>query len=334
MLAFAPYTDYPPVASARELVSYCFVRSKYRYESSFGRAAGIDSEKVGPWLRGDHLPTLPSQLKLCFLVQVSPSEFLTGKVATDHRDLERTARRHPRTLKATKGVALDALSRQETERVLLEAQDLQPPKPLRAFQRETGWSTRRMKTHFPLLCRNVINRYKAAYKKPVDIDRCQRVLKAGLKDKRRPPLSDVAIEVGCGAKVLKKLLPDLSKQVIARHAKNRYKLDWKTIRLRLKDSLVQKPAPSLRGIARDLNTTVSAMTRKFPQLCEAIGARSVLHRTEARQKSKELVREEVIKTARFLQSQDIYPSVMRVLSHMKLTSNSTAVHKILRELRL
>lgn len=131
---------------------------------------------------------------------------------------------------------------------------------------------------------------------------------------------------------LKKQVPDLCKKVVARHTPKRLKLDWKKIRRRLRASLIEDPPPTLRGIAQELDTNVSALSRRFPEWCKVIGARSRQYRENAVRERQCLIREEVFRTVCLLDSQNQYRSVLRVLSNMKRKSSTTIVHKFLKEI--
>ena len=73
-------------------------------------------------------------------------------------------------------------------------------------------------------------------------------------------------------------------------------------------------------------------------MCKVIGTRSRQHRKKAVRERQGLIREEVLSTVRILESQNQYPSVVRVLSNMKTKSmtksNTATVHKILKEILL
>lgn len=327
LLAIAPSISEPPASAVRDLVNCCFVRSKYRYERAFARAAGLEFDKIGPWLRGHHSPTLEKQLKLCFHVQLSPAAFFANPSAFLDAESTATPRHYPQTLKATQGLPPQPISATKAKALLDAALTLQPPQPLRALQRSTGWSTRRMKHHFPKVCRTIIRNYQATYKNPVDRSACRRHLELALTDKSTPPLDLVARRANCSTMVLKELFPELAEQILSRHAAKRVKVCREQ---KLKEAIVQEPPPTLRGLAIELQTTVTALSVKFPTLCEAIGARSRSYRRAEAEKRKKLLSKAVLKTVRDLESKGLYPSVTRVFANVKMKTNPTTVHRIIR----
>ena len=75
-----------------------------------------------------------------------------------------------------------------------------------------------------------------------------------------------------------------------------------------------------------------ALSRKFPEWCKVIGARSLQHRDKTVRERRNLIREEVLRTVSLLKSQNQYASVLRVVSNMKIESSPAVVHRMLREI--
>lgn len=333
LLALAPLIEDPAAGSMVDLIRHCLNSSKTRYGKTFARSAGLATGNFNVWIKGDHLPVLGSLLRMCFRTCLSPSDFFAGNLQIAQNEVERIPACYPRNLKDTADLRPEPLSATDTERVLRAALGLNPPKPLKAFQRDTRWTTRRMRNHFPDLCRAVVDRYQSMYKKPVDVNRYRTVVESAITENPPPCLDQVAERAGCVAGTLKDYFPKLSKKIIARHRQYRYKLNWKDIEIKLGQCIVQEPPPSLRGIARDLNTNVSALARRFPEACKTIGARSILHRKAVLEEKAKALREDVLAAIRTVRSEDLYPSITRVWQHMKLKSNRGAVHQVMKDIR-
>jgi hypothetical protein len=190
-----------------------------------------------------------------------------------------------------------------------------------------------MRYHFPELCRAVVDRYLTVYKRPVDVERYRAVVDKALTEKPPPSLGKVSNRSGTTTTTLKDCFPSLCQRIIARHHRYRFKLNWKEIGIKLGDYVIQEPPPSLRGIARDLKTNVSALSTRFPELCKVIGARSVRHRKVTREERKKALRDDTFAAILIVKSEGLYPSTARVYRHMRLKSNLGTVHHIVKDIR-
>jgi hypothetical protein len=333
LLAIFPDIEDPKPESIRDLITQCFGSSKSRYGTAFARSAGVSSGHFNGWKKGDHLACLESLLKLCFRARIAPAEFFSGNLQVAQTGLETIPARYPRNLKDTEGLCPQPLSADDTEKVLRAALGVNPPEPLKALQRDTRWTTRRMRYHFPELCRAVVDRYLTVYKRPVDVERYRAVVDKALTEKPPPSLGKVSNRSGTTTTTLKDCFPSLCQRIIARHHRYRFKLNWKEIGIKLGDYVIQEPPPSLRGIARDLKTNVSALSTRFPELCKVIGARSVRHRKVTREERKKALRDDTFAAILIVKSEGLYPSTARVYRHMRLKSNLGTVHHIVKDIR-
>ena len=275
ILAVAPGLEYPP---SRENVLKSLndqLKTHVGKMPALAQSLRVNSTTIWQWYKGKHLLQLGSLLKLCYQLEVSLLDFLTGKIvrnslvvaspSQDEKDAKHSAR--PRR----------ALNKLEAEQILQAALEETPPPPLQGVAARLGRDANTLRYWFRDLCQDITARY-AEYKKSCSSqawkeveDVLQRILN---DDEERPSMAQVATRLGYDVKTLTKRYPDLCQAISARHA-GFHKIRWEKIQATLEAALAEYPPPSVLKLAGRLELSKSSLYEHFPSLCHQLAKRYV-----------------------------------------------------------
>jgi AcrR family transcriptional regulator len=198
-----------------------------------------------------------------------------------------------------------------------------PPPSMEAVARRMGYHPPKIKSHYPGLCKQIIDRYWEHQKdKRPPQKKIISALKAALKEEPPPSLQRVFRRLGCKDTGYYYYVnyEDLCLAVAKRYKSYRNKsFDKGKDQRRLKAALNEEPPPSFSEVARRLDHERDFVRRKFPELSKMIASR-YLHYTKVLRKEKaERLRREIRKAIPQLSASGLNASEARVKALVKQT---------------
>jgi transcriptional regulator with XRE-family HTH domain len=246
---------------------------------ALARFLGVNKATLWQWSKGKQLLQLESLLKLCYRLEMSLLEFVTGATISKGLITSTTISLANRDEAKPPARTRKALDRAEAARTLQSALTETPPPSLQRVAARLGRDGNTLRYQFADLCKSITQRY-AAYKKARSAERwegVEYVLRQVLNGGEAPSMAQVALRLGYDVKTLRKQHPDLCHEISLRHA-NRRKNRWKEARLTLQGILTEQPPPSVLKVAERLGLSKSSLYKHLPSLCRQIAARYVNHR--------------------------------------------------------
>jgi transcriptional regulator with XRE-family HTH domain len=245
---------------------------------ALARTLRTNKATIWHWYKGENLPQLESLLKLCYQLDTSLLDFVTGKVigkcsvtVTVSPPEEKNIQRPPRPHRP--------LDKEEATQFLQYALKEMPPSSLQDVAARLDRDANTLRYWFADLCKAIAERY-AEYKKTSlakSWKEIEIVLLMILNEEKPPSMAQVATRLGYDVKTLTKHYPGLCREISARHAGN-YKIRWEEIKGTLQTALAEYPPPSLLRLAERLGLSKSSLYEHFPNLCHQIARQYVSHR--------------------------------------------------------
>lgn len=145
----------------RSLVA-CIEQVTYGNRYAFSKRLALDRSRVRAWWHGRSIPVFAELLRLCYQLDLSPFDLLTGKsIQVERLKVKSVVRPKAAERRPRPPVDVQQL-RQALERIIT-AQEDPPPTLLEASER-VGHDRNVLRTHMPDLCEIIVAR-STAYKK-------------------------------------------------------------------------------------------------------------------------------------------------------------------------
>lgn len=255
------------------------------------QSLGLNKATIWRWYKGDGILRLDSLLRLCYSLEVSPLDFLTGStiggfspaVVTEPALAKEKYRTTPRQWKP--------LDEKEAERVLQATLKEYPPPTLQKVASRLGRDGNTIRYRFPEACRMIVKRHnhykRIKYKeKWQDVENTMRRM---LAEEPPPSMAEVARRLGCDVATLKSHYLSLCRAISERHVGHN-KVRKMKLRTALKELLGKSPPPSLLECARLTGVSKSNLYKHYPNLCHRISSRRRRHREISKLKESNLPR--------------------------------------------
>ncbi len=190
-----------------------------------------------------------------------------------------------------------------------------PPPPLREVACRLGSSSTTLSNRFPDLCQAIVQRrkdYQEAEKRHI-----QHELQASLTSNQVPPpsLHVVARQLEQTEAMLCHHFPDLCRAIVEQDQAYQ-QVEKQDIQCKLEAVLAdeEKPAPSLREVARRFGYSYDRLRKFFPELCQCISARYLADEKVRSAQKMEQRRAEIRQATFEVWQNGSYPSLARVSS--------------------
>lgn len=256
LIAAAPGLDSPPT---KERVSKAITVQAHRFANSkrapLARLFQMNNSTLGFWQRGDTIPEFGRFLKMCFHLDMSPLQFLSGHTVQEERPAVLSLSQPQMSAPKRNRHRWD-----ETRRLLEAALHEDPPPLIKDMAKHTGCSLTSLQHHHPSL-------YQAIAKRRHDfVKRCicdlRPKLEAILTERPPPSFKDVAQRFGHARGTLRTYFPDLIPLLVKRFLEHQRTLH-STRRQRLESEIRQAALtlhragqyPSLQRISRHITQT-------------------------------------------------------------------------------
>lgn len=279
--------------------------------SALARILQLDVQVLWAYINERHLPHFHILLRVCYLLSISPLEFLT-----ESPRLLQT--RFPSDKYEIKCVFSDKWKRIAESDIKLMQQSLAdllqkeiyPFPSLKKIANDIGCHPSTLLKYCPDLCKEVNKRYRKQWANDNAKVCLMRTLESALVSEKRVPLSFVARQVGCAPETLRKYFPDLCSAVVTRYYE-RYDRDF--IQKKLEDCLDQREnIPSIKEIAVSIGHNDSFLWWHFPELCKQISLKRRLEREEQHKRRLDNICYSITQAALLLHSQGVYPSARQI----------------------
>lgn len=276
----------------------------------FSDLVGVWSGKVRRWLRGWNTISIEALCQICTELKVSPIDILCE---TEESNFLQDIRREPLQKNPT-GKSITPWS--EVEYQLQDALLAVPPPALEAVAQRLGYYPAKLKSHFPLLCKQICSRYstykESLHPSPLVI---QTTLRTALREKPPPSLQSVFRRLGCRdtGYYYYSNYPDLCTAIARRYKKYRNKaFDKKVVQEQLKVVLKEEPAPSFSSVAKRFRHTREFLRKKYPEMARAIVARYMRHLRRHRKEHAKKLRQMIRRAIKEITASGMYASEARV----------------------
>ena len=217
----------------------------------------------------------------------------------------------------------EATIKQSLKRSLAQAQ----PIPVHRLAAGLGYASGGvLRQEFPDLCRAISA--KRAARNKTRLNAAELALRTALEEDSPPSLREMGRRrLGHSTTSLILHFPGLCAALQSRHKKYRVRCTAK-LRKRVQALLSEDPPPPVNKACQRVGLSSDRFYVKFPDLANAIATRYLRHRAEAKQKRKELLREEIRHIVLQLHRQGIFPSWSRVTSLLSKDSLKDWDHRV------
>lgn len=249
LLSAVPKLQGPPPrdAVARSTVA-CIELVAAGNEGAFSGAVGTCKTVIKGWRTGARVPQLPTLLRVCHAVGLSPLNFLSGEVTAlcrqDGVAGSRGAVILPTAIKRTLRPLALVEARQALEAALKEL----PSPPLSEAARRIGRSPATLRYRYPELCAEIASRHSRQIKKRWE--EAGRAMEAiSLSEQTPPSMAEIARSLDCHKSTLSKMFPELCHRIAARRAE--YVKAEASARNRRRDEEIRQTASALHAAGQD-----------------------------------------------------------------------------------
>jgi transcriptional regulator with XRE-family HTH domain len=303
-----------------ESISRCIRASEFKTQLAFARASGLSQSAVNDLCRGACVPQLSTLLKISLVAKVSTADLILGR--TFEAEVE-TIPHHPDNNRLPAEQAVTKVAALARNRIAGRSKNVarsfkrllkaEPPLPMAEIEKRLEINRRILSSRFADLYREAVTRYRA------HTEKCRRefwegvrgMLEKQLTEKAPLSVAKVARAVGRSREVVVRRFPELYVR-LCDYRVERGKERWEAIEAFLRNSLGSTPPLRLRDVAKQLGLSHTSLYAHFPQLCPLVAERYERHLQQRRALKKESLRDEVIRIAKSLHEQGIYPSVREV----------------------
>lgn len=323
-----------------ESINRCIERSEYKNEFAFSRALNIAQSTVNDWRRGDSIPQLDNLIKLCFIAQVSPLDFISGNLPhcfTSTGAPTKANKKQPcksRRASTSRNKSIDFEKAKHLFKAMLA---LNPPISMDEIATKINCPSTSLRKRFPELCCAAIVRYKdyVSKRRNERWEIARVTLEDGLKEDLSPSVQDLARRLNCSRNPLVKHFPELCALITRKYNQNR-RSQWDQVKDAIKAALKESIPRPIKIIAKQIGRSHTSIYNYFPSLCRLLSRRYGLFRQECSRKRKAQFQQEIKEIAIALHEKGLYPSVKRVEQHLsphRSLRNSKVALSTLRDVR-
>lgn len=318
-------TQSPRRSTMAESISRCIRTPEFKTEFAFARACGLSQSAVNDLCHGACVPQLSTLLKISLLAKVSTVDLILGR--TIEAKVETISHRfgNNRLLGEKISTQVAALARhrmagrpKNVARSFKRLLKVKLPLPIAEIEKQLNTNRRILSSRFPDLYREAVTRHRAHTEKcRLEFwEGVREMLERQLTEKAPLSVAKVAHAVGRSREAVIRRFPELYTR-LCDYRIERGKERWEAIEAFLKNSLGSTPPLCLRDIAMQLGLSHTSLYAHFPKLCRLIAERYGRHFRQGRALKKESLCDEVIRIAKSLHKQGIYPSVREVSNYVK-----------------
>jgi transcriptional regulator with XRE-family HTH domain len=280
----------------------------------FSDLVGMWSGKIRRWLRGWNTISIEALCQISTELKVSPIDILCEAEESSSLDSRKTPLQNKPTEKSITPWSA-------VEYQLQDALQAEPPPSLEAVARRLGYYPAKLKSHFPLLCKQICSRYntykESLHPSPLFI---QITLKTALKEQPPSSLQNVFRRLGCRdtGYYYYSNYADLCTAIACRYKKYRNKaFDKKVVQEQLKVVLMEEPAPSFSSVAKRFGHTREFLRKKYPEMAKAIVARYMQHLRRHRREHAKKLRQMIRQAIKEIAASGMYISGARVRERLR-----------------
>jgi methylphosphotriester-DNA--protein-cysteine methyltransferase len=277
----AQVLPFPPTReSVTRTISNCINNIVGGNAQAFARLVGVDT--VYGWQTGECIPAFDCLLRICFVIGVSLTEFLTNQQLFD-----KAFRCNERFDAHLQEILATSMRNQHNVREVLEAALMEEPPPsLNEMAERLGYKNKSsLREIFPELCKKITENYRlsesaqnkppTSRKKICDDATIQQALELALELECPPTLKDIALNLSYKhLKPLHRRFPKLCRLIVSKRAEYKKLKQLAEIKPKLEAALEEDPPPSLKVLTTRLGfKNTDGITKAFPDLCRAIVTR-------------------------------------------------------------
>lgn len=273
--------------------------------NEFAHKTGIWHVTLRRLLAGKVLPTLEIILKISIQSNLFPPDlFRLGNYSNVENGISSTNEKTP--------------SIEEMDDCLKNFLKEHPPPSTNEVSRRTKWMTMRLQRHFPSEYKQIVKRYADYVRRKLpDLpdSEVETILLKVSTEKPPPSLQSVFRKIGCkdtGYRYYRKF-PELCLKIAARYKKSKLKkFDVPKAKKIMNSALEENPPPSFSEVARRIGCTRENLSKKLPELSEALTRRYESHLVQIRNENLQILHEEIKKAITKLQDENNFISMNKV----------------------
>jgi DNA-binding XRE family transcriptional regulator len=280
LLASSPALPTPP---KRESISYSLsqiIVKNIGNLSTLSALLHVDKNTIWKWYKGKYMPQLTSLLQLCYLIGMSITDVVHGRITEEHLvSVASSFRKKDAKAKIPKRNRR-MLDKAETKNILHKALEEYPPLSLQTVATRLGRNANTLRYWFSPLCKTISLRY-LHYRKVQSL-KVWKQIKGTLYEVIRngvSPLSmaQLAKHLSYHVTTLKKRFPQLCRKISESH-KRYHESQRASVQKLLQAALTANPPESVIRIARRLKISKSSLYKYFPTLCHQLANHHIKYR--------------------------------------------------------
>ncbi len=248
-----------------------YYRSKGAVNESLNSMAErleVDPYQLWSMQSKQHAPRLEYLLRLYFLMDLPPLDFLTQTLETFTPMLLTMANTFPNVQIQDQDVTTSSKNHELMLRTILTS--IENPPHMREIAKRLDCPATSLMLRFPQLYRAIVERRRRA----LQSENIHSVLEAALVCDRNPlpHLEDIAKQLGCSIATLQMRFPELCRSVAVRYQK---RVDIDDVKKGLEKLLTsqESPPPTMKDVTEQLGWSYGSLKKYFPLLCQLINKR-------------------------------------------------------------
>jgi hypothetical protein len=292
----------------RQLIFICLQRTTRGDVQAFVRRfSSFSYAAMFTWLQGYVLPELERLMMLCYQTEVSMKDVLFGRESIDNI----SQGSFPVPLKNSYHVSTTDVARMAA--ALRSMLDEDPPPSQKETATRLGCHVTTIKKHLPHLFSLVQSRYSAFEADRFDKIKIKSSLVKATEEHPPPSLSSVVKKLGCSRAFLRKEFADDCRIITKRYDEFRKVfVNLEEVRANLLALQSEVPPLSIGRCAERIGCSRDYLSRNFPEICRAIGARYYDYFQEITKRKREYRQKAIIDTYAVLEAEGINPTIYQI----------------------